>query len=73
MDASEARAYIERWQAVEEIERQEAQAATIQDRWRQLNALRRRAARLGIQRAGDDGEMEIFSLWANLKAKYVST
>ena len=67
MNATEARAYRERWREVAEIERREAQAATIQDRWRQLNALKRRVARLGITRKGDEGEMEIFLLWAKLR------
>lgn len=67
MDAVDARAYLERWRDVERIERLETQAATIQDRWRQLNALRTRATRLGITRNGDDNEMEIFFLWADLR------
>jgi len=67
MDATDARAYLGRWRDVERIERLEAQTATIQDRWRQLNARKMRAARLGITRKGDEGEMEIFLRWANLR------
>ncbi len=70
MDKSDARAYRERWQAVAKIERQELQAASPAEKWRQLNAIKRRAARLGITREGDDGEMEIFLLWARLRVEY---
>ncbi|MFN2153001.1 MAG: hypothetical protein ACK2T5_15455, partial [Anaerolineales bacterium] len=69
---ADAIAYRERWREVERIERLEAQSATIQDRWRQLNAVKRRATRLGITPKGDDGEMEIFLLWANLRKKYAA-
>jgi hypothetical protein len=72
MDKADAIAYRERWREVERIERLEAQSATIQDRWRQLNAVKRRATRLGITPKGDDGEMEIFLLWANLRKKYAA-
>lgn len=72
MDASDAKAYIQRWDAVAEIERQEQQGNTITDNWRQLNAIKQRAIRLGITRGHDDGEMELFMLWAKIKAHYVS-
>lgn len=72
MDASEAKAYIQRWDAVAEIERQEQQGNTITDNWRQLNAIKQRAIRLGITRGHDDGEMELFMLWAKIKAHYVA-
>ena len=72
MDSVDARSYLERWREVERVERLEAQTATIQDRWRQLNALKIRAARLGITRKGDEGEMEIFLLWANLRMSHAS-
>lgn len=71
MDASDAKAYIQRWDAVAEIERQEQQGNTITDNWRQLNAIKQRAIRLGITRGHDDGEMELFMLWAKIKAHYV--
>lgn len=72
MEALDARAYIERWQAVEEIEQNELQAASLAENWRQLNAIRQRATRLGIKRENDDGEMAIFLRWAKLKADYVT-
>jgi hypothetical protein len=73
LDKADAIAYRERWREVERIERMEAQSATIQDRWRQLNAVKRRATRLGITQKEDDSEMEIFLMWANLRKKYATT
>jgi uncharacterized protein (UPF0335 family) len=70
MDKADAVAFRERWRDVERIERMEAQSATIQDRWRQLNAVKMRATRLGITQKEDDSEMEIFLIWANLRKKY---
>jgi len=72
MDKADAIAFRERWRDVEQIERIEAQSATIQDRWRQLNAVKRRATRLGITRKEDDSEMKIFLIWANLRKKYAT-
>ena len=72
MEKADAIAYRERWREVEQVERLETQSATIQDRWRQLNAVKRRANRLGITRKEDDGEMEIFLRWANLRKKHAT-
>jgi len=71
MESSDMRAYIERWQAVEAIEQQELQSASLTDNWRRLNTIKQRAIRLDIKRENDDGEMAIFLLWAGLKANYV--
>lgn len=70
MSAEEARAYIDRWKAVAEIEQRELQAATIQEKWRQLNAIKRLADGLGITREDDDGKMEVYLRWAKLKRLY---
>lgn len=70
METSDARAYTERWKAVAEIEQRELQAASLAEKWRQLNTIKQRAARLGITRGNDDGEMELFLLWARLRAQY---
>ena len=64
------KAYLERWQAVEMIERQELQATTLAENWKQLNAIKQRAGRLNIKRENDDGEMAIFLLWAGLKSDH---
>ncbi len=68
MNTADARAYRERWREVEEIERQEAQAATIQDRWRQLNAVFGLALGLGLlEKLANDQEELIWRRWAVLK------
>lgn len=72
MDASEAKAYVQRWKAVDEIEQQEQQSRSVADNWHQLNAIKRRAVRLGITREDDEGEMILYLLWARLKAQHVA-
>lgn len=72
MEASEARAYINRWQAVAEIERKILRKTSPAENWEYLNAIKARAARLDIKREDDEGEMEIFLLWARLKTEYAS-
>jgi hypothetical protein len=46
------RAYRDRWQAVEEIERQEQRAASINLRWQQTNSILRLA--IGLDLALDE-------------------
>jgi len=67
MNAADVRFYRERWKAVEEIERQELRAMSIEKHWKQLNAIKRFAIRMGWKRGDDDGEMEVFLRWAKLK------
>lgn len=64
--------YRERWKAVEEIERQELRASTVQTNWRQLNSILCRSIRLGFVRGDDDGEAEVFNRWAVLRRLYES-
>jgi hypothetical protein len=59
--------YRERWKAVEEIERQELRAISLEDQWRQINSLFQFALGLGLSRGDNDGEMDMFFLWAKLK------
>ena len=47
MEASEAKAYVQRWEAVADIEQKEQNARSVAENWRQLNAIRSRAERLG--------------------------
>lgn len=68
MEVGDIRFYVERWKAVEEIERQELRAMTMEDHWRKLNAIVRFAIEMGMKREGDDGEMEVFLRWAKIKA-----
>jgi len=59
--------YRERWKAVEEIERQELRAMSIEKHWKQINNLVRFAIENGLTREDDDGEMIVFLRWAKLK------
>jgi hypothetical protein len=70
MEVGDIRAYKERWRAVQEIERQELRALTPKRNWKHLNAIMRRARRLGIRRGDDDGEMEVFKRWARIRQYY---
>lgn len=72
MDALEAKAYVQRWAAVAEIEQQEQQSRSVAENWRQLNVIKRRALRLGIKREDDAEEMALYLLWARLKAQHVA-
>lgn len=72
MEASDAQAYIGRWQAVAKLKQQERKTASLAQSWQRLNRIKQRASRLDITRQDDDGEMEIFLLWARLRAEYVS-
>jgi hypothetical protein len=63
------KAYLARWQAVEEVERQELQTATMELRWQQLNAVIGIAIGLGIFESADD-ETEVYQRWAILKDQH---
>lgn len=68
MDTSlDIKFYRSRWKAVEEIERQELRAMSIEKHWEQINNLVRFAIENGLTRGDDDGEMEVFLRWAKLK------
>jgi len=68
MDANfDIKFYRERWKAVEEIERQELRAMSVEKHWRQINTLIQFALENGLMRGNDDNEMEVFSRWAKLK------
>lgn len=59
-----------RWKAVEEFERQELRAMSLEEHWRQLNAVARFAIETGIERKDDDGEMDVFLRWAKIREWY---
>ena len=68
MDAGfDIKLYRERWKAVEEIERQELRAITMDEHWRQINSIFQFALSTGWTRGNDDHEMEVFNRWAILK------
>ena len=48
MDPVLVREYRTRWQAVSEVEAAEQQQATVEDRWRRLNAILQVAVSLGL-------------------------
>jgi hypothetical protein len=66
MNIGDLHLYRKRWQAVNEIERQELRGMSPEKHWKQLNAIARFAIEQGLTR-GDDGEMEVFLRWAKLK------
>ena len=70
MEVGDIRFYQERWKAVEEIERQELRAMTLEEHWRKLNAIVRFAIEMGMKPDEDDSEMEVYLRWAKIKAQY---
>lgn len=70
MEVGDIRFYKDRWKAVEEIERQELRAMTLEEHWRKLNAIVRFAIETGIEENRDNSEMEIFLRWAEIKSRY---
>jgi hypothetical protein len=67
MDTGDIRFYRERWKAVEEIERQELRAMTLEQHWEKLNAIVRFAIETGVKGDDNNNEMEVFLTWARLK------
>jgi len=73
MNKEEIRYHLrDRWKDVEEIERQELRAMTLEERWRKLNSIVRFAIESGMKVERDDREMEIILRWAKLKAMHES-
>lgn len=68
MDKALVQHFRQRWQLVEEIQRSEARAASLELRWRQLNATYRLSQRLKLTTLQTD-EMLVYERWAKLKAK----
>lgn len=62
------KAYQARWAEVEAIAQLERRSASIELRWKQLNAAYALAKGLGLLQP-DTSEMEIFLRWAKLKTK----
>ena len=61
-------AYRKRWEAVKQIEIQEQQAASIEQRWQQLNALMRLANGLSLHPdQNDEMDLQVYNRWAKLK------
>ena len=69
MDPILVREYRARWHAVSEVEEAEQQQATVEDRWRTLNAILQVAASLGLDlNAQSEDEAIVWQRWARLKA-----
>src|SRR5436309_2317200 len=66
-DIETIRAYRDRWRAVEAIEIAEQRAATVEQRWRQLNAIVGLAIGLGLRPAEDPHVHIARQRWAKLK------
>ena len=60
----------DRWKAVEDIEREDLRAMSLDEHWQKLNAIVRFAIETGMERDDDDGEMEVFLRWAKIKDAY---
>ena len=68
MDAADVIAYKNRWREVERVERIEAQEASINDRWLQLNSIIGLALALGLfSKIAADQEETVWRRWADLK------
>ena len=67
MDVGDIKFYVKRWRAVEEFQRSERLKADVNQSWKELNAICRRAAWLGLETDGEDGEMDVILRWARLK------
>jgi len=67
MDVGDIGFYLNRWKAVEEIERQELRSASMEICLRQLNAIWRLAKGLGFSFEPDESEIEVFTRWAKIK------
>jgi hypothetical protein len=73
MDPILVREYRARWQAVSEVEAFERQQATVESRWRKLNAILQVAVTLGLDlRSHDEDEAIVWQRWAKLKTGPVS-
>ena len=64
-------AYQARWAALENQQNKERQTASLELRWRQLNAAYALAKGLGLIQT-DSSETGVFERWAKLKEKTVS-
>ncbi len=67
MTSAQAKAFRDRWQAVNAVEMEERRRSSIELRWRQLNALWCLAAGLGLLPGEAEGVREVRERWARLK------
>ncbi|MEP0804529.1 MAG: hypothetical protein HRF47_03525 [Chloroflexota bacterium] len=68
MNRDEIRFHLrERWKAVEEIEKQELRAMSMETRLRQIFTIWGLGKALGFTFESDESEIEVFNRWAKLK------
>ncbi len=67
----EIQAYCHRWEEVNKVQEEERRSASIELRWRQLNAAYGMAKALGLLRR-DPSKLGVFEKWAKLKEKYAN-
>ena len=63
--------YQARWKEVEKFQKEERRNASLELRWRQLNATYGLGKSLGFQHKETD-EMKVIELWAGLKEKAIN-
>lgn len=67
----ELKADLNRWKAVEAVQRNERREATYGLRWRQLNAIHNLARGLGLKiQKNEAEEMEIILRWSKIRNFY---
>lgn len=67
----DTKAYLNRWKAVEAVQRCERREATCEMRWRQLIAIHNLARGLGLKiQRNEAEEMEIILRWTKIRELY---
>lgn len=68
MDKNLLKEYRARWEAVAEIEKQEQQNTTVEQRWRKFIGIMRMARELGLKKSENNAELEVVrQRWRKLK------
>ncbi len=67
LSKAEAQAWMRRWRAINEFERQELRQMTVQTKARQLAAMMRTALALGWKTSTDEELARVRTLWVRLK------
>ena len=71
MTREQVRAWRDRWQALADLERRELQTASLELRWRQLNAVVQMLQTLGITMSEKQDDVEaVRRRWIALKRHY---
>jgi hypothetical protein len=69
---AEIQAYQQRWKHIEAVQAAEKRCASLELRWRQLNAAYGLAKSLGLIKP-DPSEYEVYARWAMLKETYMAS